>query len=573
MRPARRSCRRETRGELGRWLRLLTALSALALAGRPGAALAADPQIWFAPNTPGPVSHGAADWRDVFLPGAPWQVAASHTALLIAGPGYFNQASDAELRTANDFLLRHNAAFGVGIMGIERVRGEHCGTTEGYSWPGETEQMAARLRRLGIVVRHVEPDEALWFGHFDREPGTCGLPVAELVKRVAQSVNGFLQYFPDAEVGEVEPIPGETDAPGWRDAVTQYRSMLQTAIGRPVAYLNVDVDWTRPDWPDAVRDVAAFARGAGLRFGIIYNGDGLDLSEQAWMAHARANIDRIEGEMDIVPDTAIFSSWNRFPDRILPETSPNAHSNLILSYLQPRPRLVAAPAGLNGVAGQLLDAQGQPVSGAPVDLTALGVPPARLPPTLQLSGEVPAAAVVAAVALELNARPPGGAADLRIGGVDYSDTGATEHRAVALADAIIRAPIARSGAVVATRESAVERMAPVRLRVAADQAFRVATGRFPVDGGTTFTLTAAVGSLTPTGAFGSVQIVWFGAAGHDLGRVSLPIGRSLVPLAATTTDAEGRFVFPPPPPGATTLRVRFPGSAALRPAAVDVVLK
>ena len=95
------------------------------------------------------------------------------------------------------------------------------------------------------------------------------------------------------------------------------------------------LNW-RLDWPQGLRDAVGFARKVGLRVGVIYNADGSrgGASESEWMDAAMANIHRIEAQMGIVPDQAVFQSWVKFPRRSVTDSSGLGEDFLVKKYLE-----------------------------------------------------------------------------------------------------------------------------------------------------------------------------------------------------------------------------------------------
>ena len=69
-----------------------------------------------------------------------------------------------------------------------------------------------------------------------------------------------------------------------------------------------------------------------IPLGIIYNSTPFDTSDAAWINHAQAHFELVEGTMHIKPAQAIIETWTDFPRKMLPETSPDTLTNLVLRY-------------------------------------------------------------------------------------------------------------------------------------------------------------------------------------------------------------------------------------------------
>ena len=134
---------------------------------------------------------------------------------------------------------------------------------------------------------------------------------------------------------------------------------------------------------------------------MIYNGDGLDDSNAGWIAHAERNYTVLETEHGLVPDIAVFSSWNKYPTHALPETSPDTMTSLINRYRLPRTRFEARRER-QGWRARLVDGAGQGLAGETVTIARLGLDPDAPPPVRTVSGIVPSDAVGAILGWRVN---------------------------------------------------------------------------------------------------------------------------------------------------------------------------
>ncbi len=149
---------------------------------------------------------------------------------------------------------------------------------------------------------------------------------------------------------------------------------VRSAVGAPLPFFHLDLDWSRGDWAASSLRLQAYARGHGVRFGIIYN-SALASSDTEWLVAAQAHVLTHELDGAGPPDDAVFQSWTDHPDRVLPEAGPNAFTHLIVDYIRARTTLsieppAAAGGGLMEVAGFVRTRGGQAIGGAAVDVTA-----------------------------------------------------------------------------------------------------------------------------------------------------------------------------------------------------------
>jgi hypothetical protein len=269
---------------------------------------------------------------------------------------------------------------------------------------------------------------------------------------------------------------------------------------------------------------------------------------------------RTESELGIVPDQAIFASWNLFPTRALPETSPEAHTWLLLQYALPRTRFAAQRDGERWRV-RLVDAAGHPLAGERVTIEAVGQDPAQPPPLHTASGTVPEEAASAILGWRVNTECLClGDNDLIVGDLVYREQegGSVSH----VLDLAQTAERRQPGVEIAALGQVGDR--PLyRVRVRRDSRLLVNSPIFPVTPGARYDLRAALGAVDPGGLYGAATIIWLDRDGHGLSRTNIDDAGDRTPAGTATTDKAGEFVIDG---GARPLRLYFAGTAALRPA-------
>jgi hypothetical protein len=307
-------------------------------------------EIWMAPFDP--------VWREVhgwppngymalFEPGSPWRQAARSVNVFELYKKFVEQASDSDLEKIIRDLRRRRIA--LAMQGTPLVATDTCGRgVEGYGPPHDMLRAAARIRRLGGTVVYVALDEPLYHGHrFARRPLfpyqthhpiPCHSAVTDLARQAATKIAELHQIFPTAKVGDVEPVgaypPEETgnfstDFSEWLDAYNK-------AIGRPLAFVDLDVVWPKPGWPAQFDSAGTALRNAGIPLGVIYDGTPGASSDAQWVASARDHTGTIERRLGARPDRIIFQTWTDYPRRMLPDTSPDTFTGLIRGYVDRR---------------------------------------------------------------------------------------------------------------------------------------------------------------------------------------------------------------------------------------------
>ena len=240
--------------------------------------------IWFAPRSSMPVvNYIADDFMNLFQPGAPWQQAESHVRVFklysqfVSTSSPAGGATDAELRTVLTTLQQHHIAVAIeaGLLTNETL----CGKIEGYSCDAtQFGTLLARIKALGGTLSYVAMDEPLWFGHIANQAGALHTPIADLAHDVANQVAVVHRYFPQAKVGDIEPVVGVAGPADYVSEVARFADAYRAATGLPLAFFHSDVAWRAIGAQQQLPQLAQVAHARGERFGIIYNSSDPDVS-------------------------------------------------------------------------------------------------------------------------------------------------------------------------------------------------------------------------------------------------------------------------------------------------------
>jgi hypothetical protein len=323
-------------------------LAALGLAacgsGSPSAApIQSAATIWFHPLPaavawPGgnPVG-GSTDFMALFQADAPWPRAIAKTQAIGLYAGWITAVSDQDLQALVTFLNAHN--MGIEIEAPALQAQSTCGSgVEGYVPYGQslhdfTLAYLQRLQGLGAQVLFIKVDEPYFFGSVVGDPRSCHFSVVEVASEVGQYVQLVKTVYPNAAVGDVEPIVGNAYVPDVGTALGQWHATYQSVTGAPFPFFFADIDFSNPAWPAIVKGIEGAARQRGMRFGIIYIGDELDLSDAEWAGKAVSRFQTYELENGGQPDYVLFQSWQPYPQFCLPETDPTTFTGVIDAYI------------------------------------------------------------------------------------------------------------------------------------------------------------------------------------------------------------------------------------------------
>ena len=309
----------------------------LAVCPHAQAASASMPEIWFGMRaTKAP--EGRADWSRVFLqPDAPWPESLDHVQVIFADAADVNDLSEEELALVAARLRQHHLAFALGVLAQNWFGEAKCGNgVEGYSDPASNARVVAKLQAAGIPVRSISMDEPLYFGHYYDGQNACLSSIDNVAERVSKILGLYLKAFPEASVIDTEPFPAISSHPSWQSDYQDWMIAFRAAVGRPLTALFIDINWPDARWEGSLGSIVSFAHRQSLRAGIIYWASppgGADSNDQ-WLESAVQNFTHIENGMGIVPDIAIFTSWSKFPERSITNSSGLGEDYLVQQYLR-----------------------------------------------------------------------------------------------------------------------------------------------------------------------------------------------------------------------------------------------
>ena len=517
---------------------------------------AAEPEIWFAPNS-------RADMVDLWSDDAPWQNAASHVNVLQVVSWWLVSATDQQILSLFDFAKRHHMKVEMETSVIARYLDQTCGDNEGYTAVDEMAGQFAVLQRLHLHIDILTMDEPVSFGHYMAGPVGCMLSVPDLVDRIMVNVQELFTWYPDLEIVEIEPFPVLSQNADWRDVLTAFRLRMAEKTGKQIKDLQMDLDWGNPDWPQTAHDVRDFAHHNGMGLGVYMYGGAYDLSDAQWIGEAVSHMEAFEGMYGILPDQAIFASWSQFPVYTMPETAPTTLTWLIDHYALERSRLQAHFTG-QGVAGRLTDGEGHPMPNETISGVLPGVDFSQPLPVTLVQQTVPAGAAYGLLGYRLNAECNcDGNSDVLVGQLQYQETSggsASYSWTFPFVNQLFNGVLMSTELVGGTQVT--------RAIANAGDSLVLNSGFFPVTQGAQYTYSIPAGTPDGKAWYGHVLLYWFDQNYNGLNGdiFVLPDPGSHV-VSTAVTDADGRFYLDTLPhfgPGQVPVQVRFTGDATHR---------
>jgi hypothetical protein len=277
---------------------------------------------------------GPADFMELFKPGAPWQQASSQVGAFKISMQFATRSSDADLAALIADLHRRGIGLALAMGMLRNERG--CGKGEGYMPMNLPDVAMKRIQRLGGKIDYVAMDEVVFFGHErywpDKLGPACKDALAELVREVAANVAVIHHYFPQAEIGDVEPITSNQNFDPKqlvKDYLT-FADLYRSETGSNLAFFHADIAWRSKNWRPGIAPLKTGIRARGIRFGIIIGGNPDYKDDVSW---TRAGLDQLKtlaADPAIAPEDVVIQSWQPLPTRYLPETTPGTSTWMLL---------------------------------------------------------------------------------------------------------------------------------------------------------------------------------------------------------------------------------------------------
>jgi hypothetical protein len=392
-----------------------------------------------------------------------------------------------------------------------------CGQGEGYSLLGSVGLAVQRLANLGANVEWFDMDGPLYHGHYDTGPIGCQLSIPDTITRTVQNMKDVLAVYPHAKLIDGEPCPAIAQlSPTWQADLTEFYTGLAQQLGTPVRGLQLDVNWDTPSWAQAMVDINTYLHYQNMGLGVIWDGTANNTTDADWINAAISHFEAVEGRLQIIPQEAIFTTWDANPADNLPETSPTAQTWLINRYFRPRSTIQAQFVGL-GAQGTLTDMAGNPIPNVTVNGYKPGVDFSQPLPVTTVTGVVPAGAVQAGIVVRVNTECAGcnGLNDLLYGTMQYQETQGGSAQA---SFSTINLPAYLAGGTIVTTE--IVGGTQVQRIIASPGQIAMWNGpAFPVTAGAQYQFTVPAGTIGGLGWFGNVDLIWLNSSVAEMARV------------------------------------------------------
>jgi hypothetical protein len=266
-----------------------------------------------------PKNPEAGASMQLFMPGASWGL--PEASIFKASTQFLLRAKDDELKSMLDALRQRHVS--LAVEGLTLVYQEHCGRgIEGYENSAAIPEMAERVKRAGGTVAYVAMDEPIWMGSHAIGQGFCHDSVESVAEQLAPNVRALKSAFPSVKVGDIEPLALDANV------LLRFASSFRSATGEPLSFIHADINWRSP-WQQTLAAWKGALHQAGIRLGVIFNGDNDAASDQQWTDSAIERFRTVMADPTIAPDDAIFQSWALRPTKMIPDTDPYSMTGML----------------------------------------------------------------------------------------------------------------------------------------------------------------------------------------------------------------------------------------------------
>jgi hypothetical protein len=535
------------------------------------------PLIFFGPL---PYPNGSLDFMSLFAENAPWKEAARHVQVfnLLGGwvahfPWEPEESSDQELQAIIADLNQRGIA--IGFEASPLVATDECGRgVEGFFGPEEGLRIVNRLKNFGAIVSYVSLDEPFAFGHIYDGPNACHWSPEKIAQQVQEYNMAIKSVYPDAIIGDNEPLWSGVNIQELIDWLDIYKRVT----GSSLPFIHLDLDYSRPDWYIAAKQLEEEAKTRDIEFGIFYLGDAGDTTDAEWLNKALERARVFEVVSGGKPDHVIFESWNDRPDYVLPESNPDTFTALINRYFRTRTLLSLNLGAINSdqtqrITGMLTDPTNVALPKAVVELTMKALEGPGLVAEYRISGTVPVGAIRSDVGFRVNTECGCQAtSDFMLYQVRYTEQDETMGRVPNsnFSSGMNGWGAWGSGSILLERSDQGNGMM-LHVKTTTLQDAAINSGSFEVTPNAAYTLTF-VARISPASSGSGYFDITFQDAHGEIKREMIRLESAATPIGTAITDEQGRYEIDLKslPPGKLLIEANYSGDENYWPAYTSI---
>lgn len=202
---------------------------------------------------------------------------------------------------------------------------------EGFEGSNYVKKIISKLKNNNISVDFFVMDEPLYFGAYRGENKSLGAKVAveSVVEKSISNIELIKKNYPNAELGLVEPIQLFMNDDFYNYFKLYNDEMKLRKVD--IKFIQDDIVWNKFD-KGVVLSLSNRLKVNNISFDVIINSSVKANTNSQWIDSANGNLRLI---FDLIKKNQIgvvFQSWNKYPDKIIPEWSPNSHLSQVVFF-------------------------------------------------------------------------------------------------------------------------------------------------------------------------------------------------------------------------------------------------
>jgi hypothetical protein len=244
----------------------------------------------------------------------------------------------ATLRAFFAWLSQNNIKLGIEAGALVASPGQPGYGVEGFSAPGDLLSVLTTIQAAGGTVSYVAWDEPLSCGSI-----TSGIyTVSQLATQVALAATVVKSVFPNAVIGDIEPIGSSaTDSAVLQAWFTAYAQ----AAGTPFSFFQADMATWNPGWQTELAGAITTAHANNMSIGVVIDGLGAAAdTDDSWATQALANAQLILSTPALRPDYVVVQSWQTDPSEAGSATTEGTLASVAADVADSEPADLAIPA-------------------------------------------------------------------------------------------------------------------------------------------------------------------------------------------------------------------------------------
>src|SRR5271166_4760888 len=185
---------------------------------------------------------------------------------------------DATLKSFFSYLNSHNIKLAIEGAPLVATAGQPGYGVESFSEnPSDLATLFTKIKSDGGNLSYVAWDEPWYYGYY-----STGIDsLSQVASQVAASTKEVKALFPNAQVGDIEPVGG-SGSPTEPALLQKWFTAYKQASGAQFSFFQEDIGGWIPGWETTLGGVTATAHSNGMQVGAIIDGAWNSAGNQAW---------------------------------------------------------------------------------------------------------------------------------------------------------------------------------------------------------------------------------------------------------------------------------------------------